>query len=69
MSYVVDKTGDFNDYHEMHKDTCPNRPKVNDSYIIDEHFENDLEAMEYSRKVHSPLQIRPCLSCMDIPTR
>lgn len=69
MNYVVDKSGDFSDYHEIHKATCPNRPKVNDSYLIDGHFENDLEAMEYSRKVHSSLQIRPCLSYMDIPTR
>ncbi|MCT1174490.1 hypothetical protein EFL96_13060 [Lactococcus lactis] len=69
MSYVVDKSGDFSDYHEIHKSTCPNRPKVNDSYLIDGHFENDLEAMEYCRKVHPSLQIRPCLSCMDIPTR
>ena len=38
MSYVVDKSGDFSDYHEVHKGTCPNRPKVDDSYLIDGDF-------------------------------
>ena len=69
MSYVVDKSGDFSDYHEVHKGICPNRPKVNDSYIIDGDFENDIEAMEYIRRTYPSLQIRPCSSCMDISTR
>ena len=69
MSYVVDKSGDFSDYHEVHKGTCPNRPKVNDSYLIDGDFENDIEAMEYIRRTYPSLQIRPCSSCMDISTR
>ena len=69
MSYVVDKSGDFSDYHEVHKGTCPNRPKVNDSYLIDGDFENDIEAMEYTRRTYQSLQIRPCSSCMDISSR
>ncbi|MEL0453872.1 hypothetical protein AAAQ13_08805 [Lactococcus lactis subsp. lactis] len=69
MSYVVDKSGDFSDYHEVHKETCPNRPKVNDSYLIDGDFENDIEAMEYTRRTYPSLQIRPCSSCMDISSR
>ncbi|CDG04964.1 Putative uncharacterized protein ps431 [Lactococcus lactis subsp. lactis A12] len=69
MSYVVDKSGDFSDYHEVHKRTCPNRPKVNDSYLIDGDFENDIEAMEYTRRTYPSLQIRPCSSCMDISSR
>ena len=69
MSYVVDKSGDFSDYHEVHKGICPNRPKVNDSYLIDGDFENDIEAMEYIRITYPSLQIRPCSSCMDISTR
>ena len=69
MSYVVVKSGDFSDYHEVHKGTCPNRPKVNDSYLIDGDFENDIEAMEYTRRTYPSLQIRPCSSCMDISSR
>ncbi|RDG21292.1 hypothetical protein DQM05_11975 [Lactococcus cremoris] len=69
MSYVVDKSGDFSDYHEVHKGTCPNRPKVNDSYLIDGDFENDIEAMEYIRRTYPSLQIRPCSSCTDISSR
>lgn len=69
MSYVVDKIGDFSGYHEVHKGTCPNCPKVNDSYLIDGHFENDIEAMEYTRRTHPSLQIRPCSSCMDTSSR
>ncbi|WP_428815730.1 hypothetical protein [Lactococcus lactis] len=69
MSYVVDKSGDFSDYHEVHKGTCPNRPKVNDSYLIDGDFENDIEAMEYTRRTYPSLQIRPCSFCMDISSR
>ncbi|ADJ61080.1 hypothetical protein [Lactococcus cremoris] len=69
MSYVVDKSGDFSDYHEVHKGTCPNRPKVNDSYLIDGDFENDIEAMEYIRRTYPSLQIRPCSSCIDISSR
>jgi len=69
MSYVVDKSGDFSDYHEVHKGTCPNRPKVNDSYLIDGDFENDIEAMEYIHRTYPSLQIRPCSSCMDISSR
>lgn len=69
MSYVVDKSGDFSDYHEVHKGTCPNRPKVNDSYLIDGDFENDIEAMEYTRRTYPSLQIRPYSSCMDISSR
>ncbi|KEY61681.1 hypothetical protein [Lactococcus cremoris] len=69
MSYVVDKSGDFSDYHEVHKGTCPNRPKVNDSYLIDGDFENDIEAMEYIRRTYPSFQIRPCSSCMDLSSR
>ena len=69
MSYVVDKSGDFSDYHEVHKGTCPNRPKVNDSYLIDGDFETDIEAMEYIRRTYPSLQIRPCSSCIDISSR
>ena len=69
MSYVVDKSGDFSDYHEVHKGTCPNRPKVNDSYLINKQFENDLDAMEYVKEIYPSLQVRPCSSCMDTSSR
>lgn len=69
MSYVVNKTGDFSGYHEVHKDACPNRPTVTDSYLINKQFENDLDAMEYVKEIYPSLQVRPCLSCMDTSSR
>ena len=69
MTYIFDKTGDFDSSHEVHKDSCPNCPKSGEAYRIDGQFESDLEAIKYIQKTHPSLNLRPCTICMDMSSR
>ncbi len=69
MNYVINKNGDFDSAHEVHKETCPHRPHFADVFVVNDAFDSDLSAVNHTQKTYPTFKLRPCTACMDMSAR